>query len=180
MADPRQVYWPLKNASDEGAAADALTSGDAAAAKVGALGFAFRDSSGNVVLPQLTSTGKLPVDTEAAAGTFKRARGEEAAGSVGVMVTVATLTLTVNKVYSYIRSLVSCRQDSLFQLVHNNNGVETILQDAVLGSGQFSLPVDLQDQITAGGTGTQQLLIKGQNFSKASALRGSLTCIEQD
>jgi hypothetical protein len=178
MADPREVFWTLKDGNAEGAAAQVRVEGEASAAIPGAIGFAFKDSSGNVILPQLNAAGELPVTFDT--GTQKRACGELAAGSLTMAaVTNASITLTASKPQKSIAMICSCRRDSMFQLIQLDDVTETVLAEVVVGPGQFTFQVALpEDQIVAGATGVQKLLVKGMNFDKLSSLRATITCIE--
>lgn len=178
MAFEREVFPILETTGGVGATASQSQAGDAAAGKRGVTSFGFRDSSGNLILPQLTASGKLPVDTGASAGTCKSAFGKNATGSLTEVV-VATITLVNSKVYSQIASTVSCTRTAVYRLVHNNNGVETELAVQIVGAGQFSHDF-LQDclQFTAGGTGTQELKIYGINLDKVSQLSATISCLE--
>jgi hypothetical protein len=179
MADPREVFWPLKDENDEGAAAHVIQEGGDPASQDGSIGFAFKDSDGNVILPQLDAEGRLPVTMESA-GTLKRAKGELAAGSLAlVAITGAEITLTADKLYTNLAMLCSCRRDSLIQLIQVDDASETVLAEVILGPGQFTFQLAMpKDEITAGSTGTQKLLVKGKNFDKLASLRASLTCVE--
>lgn len=61
MADIRESFATLENGSQVGVALKARVEGDAAAAQNGSIGFAFKDSSGNVILPALDASGNVPV-----------------------------------------------------------------------------------------------------------------------
>lgn len=179
MSFEREVFPILKNASNQGVAADQSQSGDSASGKSGITAFAFKDSSGNLVLPQLTAAGKLAVDSGASTGTCKKAFGKNAAGSL-TEVTIATITLTASKVYAEIASTVSCTRTSVFRLIHNDNGAETELAVQIVGAGQFSH--DFYQpclEFTAGATGTQELKILAINLDKASQLSGTVSCLER-
>lgn len=177
MADIRESFPVLVDASGAGVSGAAVASGDAAGSKVGNIAFGFRDNTGAVVLPQLDAAGKLPV-TLSAAGTTKRARGENA-GS-GAPVAIATITLVALASYADISIICSCRRDSLFQLIHNNNGVETILLDIVTGPGQFTVAQEFdQLEFAAGATGVQQLIVRGNNFESAATLRATVAVLEK-
>lgn len=182
MADPIPLFHILDDGNSSGAAPNQIITGDAPGTKKGLLAFAFRDSAGNVVLPQLTSDGKVPI-SPTSPGTCKRARGEDLAGGVGSgnAVDVATLNLVTSKFYAQFSFRVSSRQDSLFQLIWNNNGVETVLTDAVTGAGQYTVDSSENSclEFQAGATGTQQLILRAYNFQKASALRGDFACLER-
>jgi len=62
MADLRESFATLEDTgTSEGKALAAVQQGDSAAAKNGALGFAFKDSTGNAILPALDAAGNVPV-----------------------------------------------------------------------------------------------------------------------
>ena len=178
MAFEREVFPILETTGGAGSTASQSQAGDAAAGKRGITGFGFRDSSGNLILPQLTATGKLPVDTGASAGTCKSSFGKNATGSLTDVV-VATIVLLNAKVYSQIASTVSSTRTSIFRLVHNNNGVETELAVQIVGAGQFSHDF-LQDclQFTSGAVGVQELKIFALNLDKISQLSATISCLE--
>ena len=78
MADVNEIFYILADSSTgAGEAAISRIEGEAAAGIAGLIGFAFKDSSGNVVLPQLDSQGRLPVTEEAAAGVQQLTLFEE-------------------------------------------------------------------------------------------------------
>lgn len=176
MADVREVFPVLVNASDEGVALSEAQAGQAAAGKVGSVGFAYKDSGGNLVLPQLTADGKVPVSTEPP-GVTKYNRGENA-GSL-TTVTIATVTLVASKKYKNIEFLGSCFRDTLFQVIQLDDAAETVLAEFLVGPGQYTFGKELNMvEITAGATGTQSLLLKAINIQKASTIRGTIGCLE--
>ena len=178
MADNRVSFPSLEDASGIGAPLTKSEAGDAASGKVGSVAFAFKDSSGNIVLPQLTAAGKILVDSEASNGINLKNRAENAAGSLTV-ITLSNITLTVNKVYDEIKGVVSSRKGAILQLIQNDNAVETVLADFIVDAGQYSFMFDFGEmKFTAGATGTQELKIKAYNFDKVSALRSTLSCLE--
>lgn len=142
----------------------------------GSMGFAFRDSTGNLVLPQLDAEGRLPV-TQEAAGTFLK----NAAKVVGNLseVMVAEITLTANKTYTNIFGRVSCFRDTVFRLIQVNDATTTELDFALTGAGELNGEVGGGKlEVTAGATGTQKLQIMGQNLDKASDFRASIQAVE--
>jgi hypothetical protein len=179
MADPRATFAVIEDGSNVGQVLkQAIDTVTAASGANGSIGFAFKDSSGNVVLPQLSPSGKIIVDTESAGGTLLKSRVENSAGSL-TAVTLSSITLTASKVYADITALVSSRRGALFQVIQSDNGVETVLADMIVDSGQYTFSVNLDEvQFTAGATGAQLLLIKGYNFDKISALRSTLSVVE--
>jgi hypothetical protein len=182
MADPREFFPILENTSTNAGEAPAkVQSGDDPSGKNGLIAIGTVDSSGNLAFLKLDPEGRLKV-TQEASGVLKRARGELSSGSVGslVAVTNAEISLTPGKTYVDIAMLCSCRGNALFQLIHLDNLTENILAEVVLDSGQYTMQVSLpQDEITAGGTGTQKLLVKAKNFqAPASSLRATITAVE--
>jgi hypothetical protein len=178
MGNVREVFPVLEDpATGAGATLAKVASGDAPGSKNGLLAFAFRDASGNLVLPQLTSTGALVVDTEAVNGTCKSARGLNT-GSLTV-VTLATISLTASKQISQIQASLSASRASLAEIVWIDNASETIIGWLMTGPGQFTVTFDQSNLLfTTGGTGTQSLLIRALNLEKASNLYASIACIE--
>jgi hypothetical protein len=61
MADPRESFATLEDGTGEGQALASRQEGDASAAQNGSIGFAFKDSSGNVILPALDASGNVQV-----------------------------------------------------------------------------------------------------------------------
>jgi len=148
--------------------------GDAPVA--GPVGFAFKDFSGNLVLPQLDATGRLPVNT-GAMGTPVRAHAS-VAGSLSV-VTVAAISLVASTKYSQCMANVACRRGALFQLIWNNNGTDTILSEAIVDAGQYTFSLEPDNmEITSGATGAQELKVKAFNFDKASDLKATITALQ--
>lgn len=191
MADVNEVFNILADsATGAGEAAISRVEGEASAGIAGLIGFAFKDSSGNVVLPQLDSQGRLPVTEEAVAGACFNNHGELAAGSATIAkVTGAEISLTAGKVYHNISATGSCLRTSLFEVTHiDDEGVgdtETILEEFIVGPGQFSFQTSLDclELDTTGGTGTIVLTLRAKNFtgtpSALSSLRGTIAALER-
>jgi hypothetical protein len=184
MADPRELFPILDDGAGAGAVPHKMEEGDDPSSKNGLIGFSFKDNSGNVVLPQLDSSGRVPVTSEAT-GTCKDANGELAAGSTSLVdITNAEIDLSLTKLYTKIEAIVSCLHASLFQIVYVDDAegtpVEEILAECVVGPGHYSfkMGMDCLELDTSGGTGTQKLKIKGKNFIKASSMRATLACLE--
>ena len=183
MVDEAELFNTLDDGG-AGAAPKKMQEGDSPVSANGSIGFSFKDSSGNVVLPQLDASGRVPV-TPDAPGTCYYANGELAAGSLTLAdITNAVTTLVLEKSYSKIGAFASCLQASLFQIVHVDDAggtpVETVLGEFIVGPGQYSFQAFLECFIlsTFGNTGTQELKLKGQNFRKLSSLRGSVSALE--
>lgn len=179
MADVRTSFPTLEDGSLVGTPLRAMQVGDSPAAKNGSIGFAFRDSAGNVVLPQLDSEGKLPV-TNDSAGTILRARGTVTdQDGTPATVTGASITLTASKTYVNLGISVSCRRAALFQVIQLNDATETVLYDVILDSGQYSHIVNLPvDQIQSGATGTQTIRVVSNTMGKESNVYATISCKE--
>jgi hypothetical protein len=183
MVDPREIFSIL----DDGGAGEApkkMQEGDSPASANGLIGFSFKDSSGNVVLPQLNASGQVPVTSEAA-GTCYYANGELPAGSLSeVDITNAEVTILVTKTYQKIGFIFSCLHASLVRVVYVDDAdgtpTETVIGEAIVGPGQYTADAELTcfELDTTGGTGTQKLKLKGKNFYKLSSMRGSISAIE--
>lgn len=177
MADLREAFPVIVDETT--GAGEALISrieGEAGAAQEGLIGFSFKDSSGNVVLPQLTAAGALPVDTEGTNTDCLHDNGEDAAGSAS-LVDIATITLTASKDVMALGWVVSCLRASLFQIVQIDDATETVLAEMIVGPGDYTNTGELNCiSFTAGATGTQSVVLRGKNFDKLSSLRGSVSC----
>jgi hypothetical protein len=174
----RESFPTLENASTQaGEALAARQEGQVAASQNGAIGFSFKDVDGNVILPQLNSRGQVPVTSDIS-GDNLYARGSNAAGSATV-VTIATIALVTSKKYQGIELVANCHRDAVFQVVHNDNGSETILVDAFCGPGSLSVNVNLEKiEFTAGASGTQQLLVKAFNINALSTLSATVATLQ--
>lgn len=177
MADVREVFPILEDASNVGSVPAKSQAGDSATGKVGMTVFGFRDSSGNLVLPQLNASGQVPVSL-AASGTCLDATGNNA-GSL-TEVTVATITLTASEEYTAIEAHVACTRAAKFSLVHHDNGADTVLAVILTGPGQFSVQFNLDClEFTAGATGTQELRVRGLNLDKAATMYATVACMQK-
>ena len=185
MADIVEVFRTLEDEST--GAGEALISrieGEAAAAQAGSIGFAFKDASGNVILPQLTADGKIMVDTEALVGQCLHAYGSDAAPVVNTPSDLATLVLDVAQTNSKIAMSFSCFRDALYEVVYiddvGGTPTETVISAGLVGAGQYivccALPCNTVD--VSGGTGVQNLVLRGTCLQVASTLRGELSAFE--
>jgi hypothetical protein len=173
MANEAQLFRILDDSTGDSFAPRSRIEGEAAASQRGAIGFAFKDSSGNVVLPQLDAFGRLLVTEEA--GTCLSDQGANTVGSVGVDVDIATITLTVDVEYADLEISGSSFRDTLFTIVQNDNAVETVLHQFLVGNGDVNETHRLKCvEFTAGSTGTQQLILRAQNIHKASNMYGTI------
>jgi hypothetical protein len=182
MADIRTVF-PILADSSTGAGEPAISriEGEAAAAQEGLIGFSFKDSSGNVVLPQLTSAGALPVDTEGVNFTCLDAYGEDAAPVVDTETDLATITLTDATVYNAIWVLVTSSRWSLYRVywVDDVGGADTESDIGYIhvGPGQFSFCCEMPCKEFTSGT-TSELRVAGTAKNQSSTLRASMSVRE--
>lgn len=177
MADLRESFPTLQDSStQEGKSLIARQEGDAAASQNGSIGFAFKDSSGNVILPQLDTAGNVVVVIDQG-DCYKSTAGELAAGSATLaLVTGAEITLTASTSYHEIGFVFSCRRDSLFQIVQQDDATNTVLAEYIVGPGQYTVLGQLHClEITTGSTGTQKLKVLAKNFEAQSSLRATIT-----
>lgn len=179
MADPRTSFMTLEDSSTQaGLPLHKMLEGDAVAAKNALAGFIAKVAGANTAayLKVDPSTGALLV-TDEGAHECQKAKGELAAGSATIaLVTGAVITLTPDAVYKQIGFIVSCRRDALFQIVWDDDGIETILGEIIVGSGAYTVSDQLHClSFTAGSTGTQELKIVAKNFEALSSLRASIT-----
>lgn len=175
MADEAQLFRTLVDDTGSAVAMDAVQSGDAPSTQNGILSFSFRDSSGNIVLPQLDAAGKLPVTFDAGSCLFDYSKQTPAGVGSGNSVDMATLTLATSSTYKNIEYDASCFRDSVIQIVQNDNAVETVLWEGLVGSGQVHIANIIKClEVTTGAIGTQELILRGYNTDKVSDIRGSL------
>lgn len=177
--DLREVFATLEDpTSGEGEALAPLQSGESPTGKNGSIGFSYRDSSGNVVLPQLNSEGAVPVSLDP--GTTTRNQGKILASTqvVDSRSLIAEDAITLAATYTKFSANVSCRRDCLFEMVYvDDDGgvpVETELLSCIVSPGQYSFNMSLLVDIlsTAGGTGTQKIKLYGTPLQQKSNMRG--------
>jgi hypothetical protein len=182
MAHEREYFPTLADGSDVGVALSKSLAGDAAAGKVGSTAFAFKDSSGNLVLPSLTPEGKVPVDFEGS-GVAKSVCADDAgdgfiAGSLTIQ-TICEVSLTASKTVGKIVFSGVCFRESVYRLEQLNDVTTTVLGTIILGPGQYTFEKNLgAKEIVTGATGTQKLVLKGLNLTKVSDMGGEISCLE--
>jgi len=175
MAEIREQFSTLETSAGAGAALRVAVNAVTDPTGVnGAIGFAFKDSAGKVILPTLNADGTLPVSTTA--GTNKSDSDTATAGALNTEFTVATITaLTVGKVHTVKNLSASSFQPTLWIAYYVDDAAGTPVYSEVArwvtGSGDFNYsdqPSCLEFD-TTGGTGTQEFQIR------ATQLRGGLT-----
>jgi len=180
MADSRELFPVLAASDGAGVPLDQMQQGNDPTSKNGSIGFAFRDSSGNVVLPQLDSAGRLPVITEGLGGTRQYASGVATPSALLTDTDVITETLTVSTDYIVGTLTGSSFHSTLWKLIFDDDGSETELARFLTGPGDFNhtIPTDCI-QFSAGATGTQELKVVAQQlWGKLSDMHASLCYIE--
>lgn len=180
--DLREVFPILENPDGTGGyAVTKAVEGQAASSISGAVpALVAKDVSGNLIFLQLNSQGQLPVTTNSA-GVPERARGELPAGysaptGATILVTGAQLLLGNGKVVTPMSFVVSCFRETHAQLISVDNGSSTILDDVLLGPGQYTFALSLPgDTYTTGVSGVQTLEVRARNTTTyASSIRASV------
>ena len=181
MGDLRETFPTLQNAaSDEGEVLHLAVEGEAVANKNAQASFSFKDINNNFAYPKLNPEGAQIITFDA--GTTKRARNK--VNGSAVMAMIVELELTAEKVYNKISAILSSTRTTIYEirLVDDADGIpnETVIGDAVTGSGQFTFKWNHEiDEInTIGGTGTQKIRVYGMNIASISDMRASIALNE--
>lgn len=185
MADVAELFHILRDsATGAGEAPVSRIEGEASAAQEGLIGFSFKDSTGNVILPQLDAQGRIPV-TPAAQGT-PSTDSVSSTGSVGADVDVITLVATTTETYSVNTMTGSASQPTLWTLVGIDDvggaDTETELARFYTGSGDFTHTLGAGDCLdwTAGASGVQNVVLRGKQIrGPATDLHATLCIIQQ-
>lgn len=179
MAHIRESFPVLEDATTK--VAEALhksQNGDASAGKVGLTSWVFKDSSGNLVHPTLTSEGKLPVTSEGS-GIPKSATSDGEVTGALTLTTICEVSLTASKTHGKIHANGSCFKETIFYLIQLDDAAEEIISSFIVGPGQYSYHADLKSrEILSGATGTQKLILKAKNLNKESDFLGDISCLE--
>ena len=181
MAELAEVFNILADGTTgEGEAAISRIEGEASAAIAGLIGFSFKDNSGNVILPQLSSDGRLPVQVTPAGAEIE----DSATVTVAALNTaedVAVVTLTASTAYAFRFCSASSFQPCKWTVTQTDDATTTDILTFVTGSGAYSYessPLCLN--VTAGASGTQELAVT------VTQLRGPLSdahatlCIQEN
>jgi hypothetical protein len=179
MADTNELFNTLEDGSGNGVAIRQKAEGDAPSTDNGLMGFSFKDSSGNLVLPQLNASGQLPV-TPGAAGTPISGSAVATPVSLNTDTDVVVIALTASETYECSMAMGSSFQPVEWNLVHNDNGTPNELARFVTGPGSFAHNVDFKNiAFTAGAAGTQELkLIGSQKRGGLSDMHGTVSVLE--
>ena len=179
MSEKEEVFNILADsATGEGEAAISRIEGEVAAAIAGLIGFAFKDSDGNVVLPQLTTDGKIPVSSDAA-GIHTEAQGT-VTPVVAVRTLVATATLTALKQYSLKFLSVSSTQTVLWEVEQTDDATDAVRHKLITGSGDFTEQVNAGClEFTGGASGTQEVKVYGTQIKGSASDMHATICLLQ-
>jgi hypothetical protein len=177
MAHIEEVFKILRDDSTgAGEAPISRIEGEAALTKEGLIGFSFKDQSNNVILPQLDSSGRIPVTTQAA-GAKLYADAQDVAGSTASFQDVATITLAVDTEYNNVEAHGFATRMTIYQIASNDDGTPDVLAQFMVGAGQYYARWDANNlEFTTGATGTQELKLQGKNLYKVSDLGGDIGC----
>ena len=184
MADLRTVFPILADSvTFAGEPAISRIEGEAAASIAGLIGFSFKDASGNVVLPQLTASGAIPVDTEASNVSCLNDAGEDAAPVVDTETDVATVSLTASTTYRVVSFVVTSTRWALYRVywVEDVGGtpVEHDLAWSHVGPGQYTVCCTMDcSEFTTPVTVASELRIGGTARDQVSTLRGAISVKE--
>lgn len=135
--------------------------GQIAAGIAGLIGFAFKDSDGKVVLPQLTTDGKIPVSGDSA-GIHSEAHNTNSTGGGGRKL-VCTAPLNFEKKYSLKFLSTSSTQEVLWEVEQTDDATDSIRHAYVSGgNAPYTNQINAGClEFIAGDTGTQSVKIYG-------------------
>ena len=137
--------------------------------KNGLLSFAFRDSSGNAIAPQLNFEGSLPVTFDAGLPVGEAFDHLDSEQTVDQEDTVGDVALTASKTYTRPVAHVSSTRDMLWRLAQVNDATVTTLGWTITGAGKMSGVLEsAKSEITTGATGTQVLRLFATPLDKES------------
>jgi len=188
--DLRESFPSLEDAATgAGVPLTKSVEGDAAAGKVGSVGFAFKDVSGNIVLPQLDAQGRLPVQLDGQ-GTRSRAHGgvpgailTSAASGYGNWQQVLSIPLVANKTIGDMGGKASCRRGAIFRIRYSDSGGSSVtLDSSILEAGQYTAPLGLgpsEDTFSVPASASApMLLVEAGNFDHVSDLHSTLSVLQ--
>jgi len=176
--DKREVFTIVEDdLTGEGVKLPARQEGDSPSLKNGVIGFSFKDSAGNLVLPQLDSSGRLP--TTPIAGACKYGYAKATPAGLGSDTALGEVTGALAKKYNEFEVSLSCMFPTSWELVYIDDAagtpVETVLWSRVTGPGDYGVEVQFEciEVDTTGGTGVQKFQVRGAQLTGAvSDMRG--------
>lgn len=155
----------------------ATIEGQTPAAQQGAIGFAFKDANGNVILPQLNSRGQILVASDTAPGQRFRSHGRvpgitlvaPGTGDYTGWQNILAINAVASSGYGEIAARVACRRDAIAELIYQDAGGSVIILDtAIMGPGQYTVNLGLgpdEDSFTVpASASTPQFIVRGGQF----------------
>lgn len=191
QSDLRESFPSLEDrATGAGVTLAASIEGQSSAGQQGAIGFAFKDAAGNVVLPQLDNEGRVPV-TLSGQGTRLRNYGSKAGALLsatgafyGNQQLVTSIDLTANTDIGDFGGKVNCRRAAYFELRYEDNGASVVLDSSLVDAGQYTAPLGAGPQedtfhVPASAVAPKISIYAGNlDNGKLSDLRGMLTVLQ--
>lgn len=178
MADVNELFLTLDDGTGAGSAANVRQEGEAAAAQNGSIGFAFKDSNGDVILPSLTADGKIPVTGEAA-GTIINASATVGGNPTNDVDVVVLSGLTASKAHECTMAIGAATKEVLWSIVQVDDATETVLARFITGAGAYSFATEIKLSFDTGATGAQSVKLVGNQLKgPATDLHGTLKAVE--
>jgi hypothetical protein len=180
MADPREYFPILKDGSDVGQGVDqAIDTVTDPSGLLGLIGFAFKNSSGKVVLPMLDPSGAIPVTD--ASGNPKSGTGTVAGNAALTTVTGASFTVGNSKLINNIQLQFSCRRAAYVEVqwVDATGPTTTVLYRGIVDAGQYTIDIDLGNvNFTSAAANVQTVQVQAKNFDKLSDFYATVSARE--
>jgi len=180
MSDKEEIFNIASKPSGEGApVAELFNATTLVAALRGIIGFAFQDSQGRAILPQLTTDGKLPVSGDSS-GIHVDAHDTIITPTVGLKTLVTTATLAVDKLYSLKLASGASTQTVLWSIEQLDGESETPRHKFITGSGEYTKDENSGCLIfLAGASGPQEVSLYGTQIKGASSDMHGTLCLLQ-
>lgn len=139
----------------------------------------FKNAAAQFRYPAVDAQDRVLVSANAGDLAELAMPGELAAGSLTLAdVTGAVITLQNSYQYQDIEVLVCSREDSLFQVVWDDDGSETVLGEIIVAAGHNTVAAKVPGPFASGATGTQELKLVAMNFEVLASLRGTIGVTE--
>lgn len=184
MANNLRESFPIleDSVSGFGVAPTRVQFGDTPVGVNGMMVLAFQDVSGNLVLPQLNSSGELPVTSNAMVSDYSFAQGEIDGTTSGfTQIANTVMVLVAGKSYSDVAMQVQCSRSARAQLIFDDNGTQNVLGEILVGAGQYTYTMALPNfTFEANVTGPQQLYCQAFNEDRASPIRVTVGATQID
>lgn len=172
--DPINNGQPVMTAADSAGTiqfAQQRLEGEAISGVAALAGLIAKGPTGNFAYLQVNASGQVLASTDSA-GTNLKARNTNAGNAS--LTAITTLTLVASKIYEGIDVVASCFRDTYFKLSWNDNGTDNILAEGRVGSGTYNWSQTFDRIGFTSGTGTQQLIVYGQNQNSTSQMSAAI------